>query len=146
MNISEEGLALIRRFEGFSPTIYICPGGYPTIGYGHKILENECFSENGISREDAEMLLKQDVGGFASAIAWLITQNASQGQFDAMVSLAYNIGETAFKKSTLLLYFNNKKPEMAENEFSRWIYSNGRKLPGLIARRAAETQLYRAKS
>ncbi len=61
-NITQEGLELIKRFEGFSPTIYICPAGYSTIGYGHVVREDERerFAD-GTDEQEAEDLLQQDV-------------------------------------------------------------------------------------
>lgn len=142
MEISEQGLALIRGFEGFSATPYLCPGGKPTIGYGHVIGAGEAFPEAGISRETAETMLKQDVKWAEQAVRRLAAVALSQNQFDALVCLVYNIGAKAFEKSTLLRILNSGDPEAAARQFSRWVYASGRKLPGLERRRAAETLLF----
>lgn len=146
MHISETGLKLIRDFEGFSPTPYRCPAGLMTIGYGHVIDKSEAYTDAGISPKEAETLLKQDVNIVEQAIDRLVEVPLSQHQFDALVSLVYNIGTHAFEKSTLLRYLNAGDTEKAAREFSRWVYSRGRVLQGLKARREAESQLFRGNS
>ena len=61
-HVTEEGLNLIKRFEGFISTIYICPAGYPTIGYGHVVLahEQDQFAA-GVTQAEATELLRKDV-------------------------------------------------------------------------------------
>jgi hypothetical protein len=72
--MSKTGLDVIKRFEGFSPTVYICPAGYPTIGYGHLVKphERERFAR-GITAEQAESLLRQDVQTAEHAVLRLIS-------------------------------------------------------------------------
>ena len=141
MNISEPGLALIKQFEGFSPTPYLCPAGKPTIGYGHVIRASEQFPD-AISTDEAESLLKQDVSYTEQIITHSIVIDLTQNQFDALVSLAYNIGVGAFVNSTLLRLLNTGDTQAASAQFAHWIYSNGQKLDGLAARRAAEAELF----
>jgi lysozyme len=145
MTISEQGLALIRKFEGFSATPYICPAGLKTIGYGHVIREGENLPETGINREQGEIILKQDVSLYSEAIGRLVSIPLNQNQFDALVSLVYNIGIYAFEKSSLLRFLNQGDFEKTAAEFNRWIYVKKQKNRGLIARRAAEIQLFRRK-
>lgn len=145
MHISDDGLALIKRFEGFSATPYLCPAGRRTIGYGHTIDKKEEF-KGGLTHSMAESLLKQDVSRAEAAIARLVTVPLTQRQWDALVSLIYNIGTQAFEKSSLLMLLNQEDTERAAGEFKRWVYSKGRKLPGLIARRRAESQLFQQKA
>jgi lysozyme len=101
-HITPAGLALIKQFEGFSATVYICPAGYPTIGYGHvvKLQEQEKFS-NGITAEQAEFLLRQDVQTAERAVLRLIAVALTDGQFDALVSFTFNLGAGALQRSTL---------------------------------------------
>ncbi len=141
-SVSDAGLALIKQFEGFSAKAYICPAGYPTIGYGHMIKAGESFPAEGISGQQAENLLKTDVKIAEINVNQLVIVPLAQCQFDALVSLVYNIGGHAFEKSTLLSFLNAGEYEKAAREFGRWIYSNGRQLEGLIRRRAAETLLF----
>jgi len=143
MRTSEQGLALIRQYEGFSAVCYICPAGKQTIGYGHVIRKNEQFT-GGISESDARKLLMQDVKGAEQAVIRLVTAVLTQNQFDALVSFTYNVGAAALAKSSLLRFLNAGNPDAAAQEFCRWVYGCGRKLPGLATRRAAEEALFRA--
>ena len=81
-HITQAGIDLIKQFEGFSPTVYICPAGYPTIGYGHvvKTQEREQFAD-GITTEQAETLLRQDVQTAERAVLRLITVPLTDGRF-----------------------------------------------------------------
>ena len=146
MKISPQGLDLIKNFEGYSATQYICPAGKPTIGYGHLITKAEKKSgvyDNRITIETATDLLAFDVREADTAIRNLVTARINQNQFDALVSFIFNIGVTAFRKSTLLRYINNQSNlKDIQNQFTRWIYANGKKIDGLVRRREAEAALY----
>ncbi|OSM07642.1 lysozyme [Magnetofaba australis] len=142
-HITEEGLNLIKRFEGFSPTVYICPAGWPTIGYGHVVRQGETFEEP-ISRLDAEVLLKQDVAWAEQAVLRLVDTPLSDGQFDALVSFTFNLGSGALQRSTLRRKVNREEHEDVPREFLRWVWAGGRKLKGLIRRREAEGLLYQS--
>lgn len=139
MKTSEQGLALIRRFEGFSTTPYRCPAGKLTIGYGHVMQRGEDWPC--ISQPQAEDLLARDVAATEAVINRLVEVPLKQCQFDALVSFTYNIGVQALEKSTLLRLLNAENPK-ACLEFGRWVYAAGHKSEGLIARRAAETALF----
>jgi len=82
-NITQNGLDLIKRFEGFSRTVYFCPAGYPTIGYGHVVKDDEDFSA-GIDEAQAEELLRQDAVIAERAVLRLINVPLTGGQFDAL--------------------------------------------------------------
>lgn len=140
-HISQEGLDLIKRFEGFSSTPYICPAGYPTIGYGHLIREHEDFS-NGITGDHAEDLLRKDVQTAEQAALRLIRVPLTDGQFDALVSFTYNLGAGALQRSTLRRKVNRERHTEVPAEFMRWVWSNGKKLKGLVRRRQAEVKYY----
>ena len=100
-HVTEAGLNLIKRFEGFSPTIYICPAGYPTIGYGHVVLvhEQDQFAA-GITQSEATELLHKDVRIAERAVFRLISVPLTDGQFDALVSFTFNLGAGALQRST----------------------------------------------
>ena len=101
-HISRQGLDLICRFEGFSPIIYMCPAGYPTIGYGHLITEaNKEQFLDGVDEDEALDLLRQDVAVAERAVLRLISVPLTQGQFDALVSFTFNLGAGALQRSTL---------------------------------------------
>ena len=144
-HVTEEGLNLIKRFEGFSPTIYICPAGYPTIGYGHVVLahEQDQFAA-GITPAEATELLGMDVRIAQRAVLRLISVPLTDGQFDALVSFTFNLGAGALQRSTLRRKVNRGEHERVPSEFMRWTRSAGVQLRGLIFRRKAECQLYTA--
>ena len=141
--VSEEGLSLIKRFEGFSETVYICPAGCPTIGYGHVVLDHEMESfAEGISGEQATDLLRQDVAIAERAVLQHINVPLSDGQFDALVSFTFNLGSGALQRSTLRRKLNRQEYRLAAKEFSRWVWAGGKKIKGLIYRRNAEATLF----
>lgn len=144
-HITEIGLNLIKRFEGFSPTIYICPAGYPTVGYGHLVRpeERERFRE-GVSAPAAEELLKQDVQSAESAVLRLITVPLTEGQFDALVSFTFNLGAGALQRSALRRVVNRGAHGEVADQLGRWVIAGGRKQAGLVNRRRAEGIRYAA--
>lgn len=137
-SISLKGLTLIRQFEGFVPYIYLDSAGKKTIGYGHLVRDGEDFSY--ITPEQAEELLRKDVGIAEKAVKQLVTVPITQGQYDALVSFTFNLGYGRLKSSTLLRKLN--AGEGASAEFDRWVYAGGEKLVGLILRRKAEQLLF----
>jgi GH24 family phage-related lysozyme (muramidase) len=143
LTISKEGLDLICRFEGFSPTIYICPAGYPTIGYGHLVTEkNKERFLDGIDEDEALELLRTDVAIAERAVTRLIRVPLAQYQFDALVSFTFNLGGGALQRSTLRQKINRGDYSAAPTEFMKWVWAGGRKLRGLVKRRTAEGLLY----
>jgi lysozyme len=143
-HVTDEGLALIERFEGFSPTIYTCPGGWPTIGYGHVVLEAERDRfANGIGEDEAEELLRRDVGVAERAVLRLISVPLTDGQFDALASFVFNVGAAGLQRSTLRRKVNRGEHGAVPAEFRKWVWAGRRKLKGLARRREAEARLYR---
>ena len=142
-NVTDEGLDLIKRFEGFSPIVYICPAGWPTIGYGHVVRDQEREQyEDGIDEEVGEALLRNDVEKSGRAVLRLIRVALDDGQFDALVSFTFNLGSGALQRSTLRRRVNREEHESVPAEFRRWVWAGGRKLKGLMRRREAEARLY----
>ena len=143
-SITDAGLNLIKRFEGFSPTIYLCPAGYPTIGFGHVVLPGEQSRfDGGLIREEAAELLRRDVRIAESAVLRLITSPLADGQLDALVSFTFNLGAGALQRSSLRKKVNRGEHGDVPSELMKWVWSAGRKLPGLMRRRQAEGKLYR---
>ena len=145
MKISPRGLELIKDFEGFSSTSYLCPAKIPTIGWGNTFYEDGTKVKLGdqISKTDALKLLEVVANrDFADKIFPSIKVKVTQSQFDAMVSLAYNIGAGAFLKSTLLKKVNAGDFAGAGEEFLRWNKANGKEVLGLTKRREREKQLF----
>lgn len=139
MNISETGIQLIKKFEGCSLNAYKCPAGIWTIGYGHTLGVKEGQT---ITKEQAEIFLKQDIRSFELTVNNLVNVPLNQGQFDALVSFCYNLGSGNLKNSTLLKLLNKKNYIGAAEQFDRWVYASGKKLPGLVKRRTAEKELF----
>ena len=144
MKVSSKGLELIKEIEGFSSVAYLCSAKKATIGYGNTFWEDGTPVKIGdqISKERAETLLKHVVDNFSVAVEVDIKIEVTQNQFDALVSLAYNIGLGAFKNSTLLRQLNRGNFVGASHEFLRWNKSNGKPLPGLTRRREREKLLF----
>ena len=144
-HISKQGIDLICRFEGFSPIIYMCPAGYPTIGYGHLITEaNKEQFLDGVDEDEALDLLRQDVAVAERAVLRLITVPLTQGQFDALVSFTFNLGAGALQRSTLRRKVNCEEHADVPAELGKWVWAGGRKLKGLVKRRNSEALTYKA--
>ena len=141
--ISPEGIALIKAFEGFSPTLYRCPAGYLTIGYGHRVKNEEIPRFSGaISEQQGQTLLGQDVAVIEGQIRPLLPEDLSQGQWDALVSFAFNLGAGRLKHSTLRRNVLMGNHDGVAKEFLRWVYVNGQPSAGLRRRRLVEVQRY----
>lgn len=141
--ISDTALDLVKRFEGFSPTRYLCSGGKLTIGYGHVITTPHIKDfEKPITEQRARHILMMDMTYAAQAVDRLVKVPLTQNQFDALVSFVFNIGDGAFAASTLLRYLNKGRYQEAAVEFMRWIHAGGKRLDGLIRRRRAEQELF----
>ncbi len=142
-HVTDDGLALIKRFEGFAPDVYICPGGWPTIGYGHVLRDDErARFGDGIDEATAEDLLRCDVETAEQAVLRLIGVPLEDGQFDALGSFTFNLGAGALQRSTLRRKVNGGEHDAVPREFRRWVWAGGRKLKGLMRRREAEAELY----
>lgn len=139
MSISPAGIALIQAHEGLRLTAYRDAGGVWTIGYGSTGGVRRGMT---ITRDQAVLRLYHDLDTAESAVNSRVTVPLSQPQFDALVSLVFNIGGGAFRKSTLLQKLNAGDYAGAANEFNRWVKAKGRVLPGLVTRRAAERALF----
>ena len=144
MKVSSKGLELIKEFEGFSSVAYLCSAKKATIGYGNTFWEDGRAVKLGeqISKSRAEALLLHTVSGFAQGVSDRVSVTLTQNQFDAMVSLAYNIGLGNFGSSTLLRKVNERDFAGASFEFLRWNRSGGKPLLGLTRRREKEKLLF----
>jgi len=139
-SIGKNGLALIKKWEGVRLEAYIpVKGDVPTIGYGSTL---GVKMGDTISAERAEELLLEDLVRFEACISNSVLVALNQNQFDACVSLAFNIGEGNFKKSTLLRLLNANNIRGAADEFLVWRLAGGRVLKGLENRRKEEKELF----
>lgn len=140
MRISEKGLNLIRKYEGFRAKAYLCPAGKLTIGYGHVLNKKDGILK--ITREAAEELLLQDIKKAELVVNKYVRIPLTQGQFDALVSLVFNWGSANFLRSKGLRYLNGcPKKEFFSKE--KGVVSVGGKFSrGLYNRRQAELRLW----
>jgi lysozyme len=144
---SQRGRALIEKHEGLRLLPYLCPAGIPTIGFGNTFYPNGRrvrIEDPPLTRSEANELLAAVLVRFEKSINTLVTKQITQNQFDALVSFVYNVGTEAFRRSTLLRVINSNPGNFAEIErqFLRWDKGGGRVLPGLVARRRDEFNLY----
>lgn len=138
--------SLIKHYEGCELEAYLCPSGIPTIGFGNTFYSDGKPVKLGdkITKEQADILLPSIVQKFALSVNNGIKTNVLPHQFDAMVSLAYNIGIGNFTKSTLLGLVNKKASDIQiANEFLKWNKSKGVVMNGLTNRRKSEAELYK---
>lgn len=141
MQTSNAMRMLIEGFEGCRLEPYQDSVGVWTIGYGHT--GEDCYAGcDPISQQQADQLLAADLQRFEAGVTHMASQATSQQQFDAMVSFAYNLGETALRGSTLLRLHNAGDYAGAAQQFGRWNHAGGRVLAGLTRRRAAEAAVY----
>jgi len=140
MNITDEGIKLIKNFEGCRLTAYKCPAGVWTIGYGHT--GSEVHSGQKITQAQADNYLKVDLMIHCNNVSKLVKVPLTQNQFNALVSFEYNVGYGNFKNSTMLKLLNQKKYVEAAAQFDRWVYAGKTKLAGLVKRRTAEKNLF----
>jgi lysozyme len=142
MNISDEGIDLIKRYEGFSATAYADPatGGEPfTIGYGHT--KGVKYGDQ-TDIEQATRWLLDDVREALDAVQDGVRVPLEQNQIDALASFIYNVGVGNFMRSTLLKRINEQKFDQAADEFLRWDHAAGKVMPGLTRRRVAERKMF----
>jgi lysozyme len=143
MRISDTGLHFIRAHEGLRLEAYPDPGTGDkpwTIGYGHT--GPEVVPGLRITAERAEELLRADVARFEAAVTRLVTVPLSQPQRDALISFAFNLGEGALARSTLLRVLNAGDYADAAKQFDRWVNAGGKPMNGLIRRRHAERTMF----
>ncbi|MBD3844275.1 lysozyme [Bosea sp. SSUT16] len=140
--ISPEGLALIKQWEGCKLTAYKDVAGVWTIGYGST--GPHVTAGLKISQEEADQLLLADLDRFERAVERLVKVPLTDGQFAALVSFAFNVGEGAkgFAGSTLLKKLNAGDYAAVPKELMKWVNAGGKKVSGLVNRRAAEAGLW----
>ena len=139
MKVSDKGIALIKEFEDCKLTAYKDSVGVWTIGYGHTRSARQGMV---ITQTQADELLALDVATHATGVYKALQVKLEQHQFDAVVSLAFNVGVNAVRNSTLLKMINRGDDKLAAAQFDRWNKAGGKVLAGLTRRRAAERRMY----
>lgn len=144
MSLSLDGVNLICNFEGLKLSAYDDSTGVWTIGYGTTRYPNGQRVSEGdrCTLEQAKAYMQHDLKIFERAVNSAVKVPLKQNQFDALVSLAYNIGVGAFKNSTLLKKLNLGDYQEAANQFDVWVNAGGKRLQGLVNRRAIEKKLF----
>ena len=144
MRVSENGINLIKQFEGCRLTAYQDSVGVWTIGYGwtQPVDGKPVAKGMVITQQKANDLLKQGVVQYENGVNSLVKVQLNQNQFDALVDFAYNLGVNALKGSTLLRKINTGDYAGAANEFTKWNKAGGKELVGLTRRREAEKSLF----
>ena len=141
MELSAAGLNLVKVSEGFRSQTYLDLNGFPTIGYGHKILPGESFPD-GIDEPTAAAILEKDLQTAEHAVALLVKVPLTQGQFDALVDFTFNLGSGRLASSTLLKILNIGTYADAGEQLLRWDIAGGVQNLSLKTRREAELVLW----
>jgi len=146
MKLDDNGYKLIQGFEGLSLVPYKCQAGISTIAYGATFYpsgKKVTMQDAPISLATAKWMFKETADKFAADVDKMIKANINQNQFNAIVSLAYNIGLAGLAKSSLLKKVNaNPSDPTITNSFMIWNKAGGKVLNGLTKRRAIEAKLY----
>lgn len=143
--INASALSLIKEFEGLRLTAYADPVGILTIGYGTTARANVGITPTPgmkITEAEASMYLQRAVDKFAAGMLSQIHRPINENEFGAFVSLAYNIGPSAFAGSSALRHFNAGDKVAAANAILLWNKAGGKVLAGLVRRREAERKLF----
>jgi lysozyme len=142
MTVSQQGIDLIKQFEGLRLKAYQDSVGVWTIGYGTTMYPDGTRVKKGdvITIQQADEYLTKDVQRRAAAVG---TIHVNQNQFDAIISFCYNLGLGAWAKSTLRKkIIQDRNDPTIRDEFMKWVNAGGKKLPGLVKRRKQEADLY----
>ena len=151
MKISENGLKLIQEFESFEANPYLDSARVYTIGYGSTYYPNGkkvTGKDKPITKEYAEIIQRHVIAtDFEPIVNDLLEQEITSGfitqnMYDAILSLAYNIGVNGFKKSSVLRHLKNGDKLSAGNAFLLWNKAGGKVLKGLVNRRKKERELF----
>jgi len=139
MKTSEEGRALIKKFEGCELEAYQCSANVWTIGYGH----TQGIKEGDVcTQEDADRMLEEDLEEFEGYVQEAVNVPLEQHEFDALVAWTYNLGPSNLRSSTMLKRLNDSKFDQVPSEMRRWNKAGGKVLDGLVRRREAESLLF----
>ena len=142
MIYSKQGLALTESFESCQLTAYADPvrNGIPTIGYGHT--GPDVHLGMTCTLQQAQDWLEADIHWAANVVSNTVHVSLTQGEFDALVDLCFNIGAHAFATSTLVALLNASDFNGAALEIDKWDHANGKVIAGLLRRREAETAMF----
>lgn len=146
---------LIKKSESLRLSAYVCPAGVWTIGWGHT---SDVKRGMRITQEKAQALFLEDIANVERIVDQAVKVPLTQGQYDALVSIIFNVGPgrkgaragivtlSNGEPSTLLRKLNARDYEGAAAQFDAWVYGGGVKLPGLVTRRAMERKFFEGKT
>jgi lysozyme len=135
----DQAIQLIQQFEGIRHRPYFCPAGKLTIGWGSTRGVKPGME---ITNEQAEKILREEVLELESEFNLCVKVTLKDHERAALLSLSHNIGITRFRFSTLLKKLNSGDKKGASEEFTRWVHIQGKRLPGLVRRRAVEKAVF----
>ena len=142
MKTSQDGIVLIKHFEGCELKAYQCAAGVWTIGYGHTkgVQPGDQWSES-----HANHMLEVELEEYENYVSTAVTVPLSQNQFDALVSWVYNLGNGNLTSSTMLKVLNSGDYAGVPAQIKRWNKAGGKVLEGLTRRRQAEADMFEGK-
>jgi len=145
MKTSDIGRKKIGEFEGDRLVAYKCPAGIWTIGKGHTSAAGSPFVHEGmvITQKESDAIFARDLIPYETVVNGCLKVQVSQSQFDALVSLCYNIGPDAFRRSSVVKHVNSREWDKVPADIMKWTRGGGRELPGLVRRRRAEVAMWR---
>jgi lysozyme len=142
--LSVAALAGIKLHEGSVHQVYLDPVGIPTVCVGHTATVTKKDVGRVVSPALCDVLLREDLRYAEAAVKRLVKVPVTQGQYDALVSFTFNVGEGNLATSSLLKFVNGGQCYRAASEFPKWVYAKGKRLPGLVKRRADERKVFEA--
>ena len=143
LKTSQEGISLIKSFEGCELSAYRCSANVPTIGYGHTAGVSDGDT---CTLEEAEEMLTEDLVEFENYVKKYVETDLEQNQFDSLVAWVYNLGPKNLSESTLLKELNAGNLEEVPRQMKRWNRAGGQVLDGLIRRREAESRRFKGEA
>ncbi len=154
MHVGQRGKDLFKEWEGLVTHEYLDSGSAPTIGIGHLLTRSERTSgkitiggqaldyRNGLTEQQCWDLLDLDLSGSEAVVNEAVKVSLNQNQFDALVSFVFNVGDGAFRGSTLLRLLNQGQLDQVPAQLQRWVRDNGQVVQGLVNRRNKEIALW----
>lgn len=140
--VSAGGVALVQHHEGTVHKVYLDPVNIPTVCTGHTGTVTRKDLGKTFTLVRCTELLRQDLQAAEAGVKRAVRVPITQGQYDALTSFTFNVGEANLKGSTLVRKLNAGDCLGAAREFDRWVYARGQKLPGLVTRRAEERKIF----
>jgi lysozyme len=144
MKLTQEGLDLIKSFEGFSAHWYKCPANVWTVGFGHTAAAGPPSYEPNVAftKTKALKILCDDLKQYEDAVRQSVRVELNDSQFSALVSFCYNVGPNAFKNSSVLRAVNEGRDDLVPSRLMLYTKAGGKVLSGLVRRRQAEGQMF----